>query len=52
MAVNGRECKLDRYFKAEPLITLTMLLNHLKAAVLEGDGYAWERIKKAYLGLL
>jgi len=52
MAVNGRECKFGRYFAAEPMITTTMLVNHLKAAVLEGDGYAWTRIKKAFLGLL
>jgi len=35
MAINGRECKFDRYFKNDPVFTTTILLNHLKAAVFE-----------------
>lgn len=41
MMVNARECKFDRYFKTDPLMTTTILINHLKSAILEGDGYAW-----------
>ena len=33
MAVNGRECKFDRYFKADPLLTTNIILNHLQAAL-------------------
>ena len=52
MAINARECKLGRYFNANPLVTTTILINHLKAAIFQGDGYAWERIKRAFLGII
>ena len=52
MAINARECKFGRYFNANPLVTTTILINHLKAAIFQGDGYAWERIKRAFLGVI
>lgn len=33
MAVNARECKFDRYFKANPLLASTIILNHARAAI-------------------
>ena len=52
LMVNARECKFDRYFKADPAMTTTILLNHIRAAVFQGDGYAWERIKRAFLNII
>ena len=33
MAVNARECKFDRYFKANPVLTTSIFINHIKAAI-------------------
>ena len=52
MAVAARECKPSRYFRASPLVASTIVLNHVRAAIFQGDGYALERLKGALFNVV
>jgi len=52
MAVAARECNFTKYFQANPLFSSTIIINHGRAAVFDGDRYAWTRLRGAFASLI